>query len=265
VTALSPETRRLLQLSRGGDDPAPAREQAVRNRLIAQLGVTALAGIATGSTASAAVGAAEAASAASASVLSGAAPASTAVGSAAVNAASAGAATASLAKTVAGVVLLAGLGAGAWKNDQVVEETVAWSTAVAVEAERAAKRVWLFVTGGSESAASRGQPAAPALDPSVLAANRHELLIAIARRPNRPVAKEAELVLILGAQQALAAGDDERAARYLDQHEAQFAGGELSENREALRVRIHDARGRGKAQPTAPSPATPSNADKTNF
>jgi hypothetical protein len=58
------------------------------------------------------------------------------------------------------------------------------------------------------------------------------------------VAKEAELVLILGAEQALAAGDGERAARFLDQHQATFAEGELRDRREELRRLVDRASGK---------------------
>jgi hypothetical protein len=267
MSALSAETRRLLQLSRHGDDPTPAREQAVRNRLIARLGVTALAGVAT---ASAAVGAAEAASVTGAGVLSGAAPASTAVGSAATTAASVGT-TATLVKTVAGMALVVGLGASAWRNDDAVERAMEWSATVAVQAEQSAKRVWHFVTGDADGAdaTSSGASVAKKGEPLTSSdANRHERLIAIARRPSHPVAKEAELILILGAEQALEVGDEERAARYLDEHEARFAKGELCQNREALRSRLgagSSAAPVEEAQPSAPSPVAPSNEEKTNF
>ena len=56
------------------------------------------------------------------------------------------------------------------------------------------------------------------------------------------MAKEAELILILGAEQALTEGDDAGALRYLDEHEARFAGGALSEDRETLRARIDRSR-----------------------
>jgi hypothetical protein len=268
MSALSAETRRLLQLCRHGDDPTPAREQAVRNRLMARLGVTALAGVAT---ASAAVGAAEAASVTSAGVLSGAAPASTAVGSAATAAASVGATTATLVKTVAGLALVVGLGASAWRNDDAVERAMEWSATVAVQAEQSAKRVWHFVTGDADGAdaTSSGASVAKKGEPLTSSdANRHERLIAIARRPNHPVAKEAELVLILGAEQALKVGDEERAARYLDEHEARFAKGELCQNREALRSRLGSGSSAApveEAQPSAASPVAPSNEEKTNF
>ena len=250
MTELSTETRRLLQLSRGGDDPTAAREQAVRDRLIARLGVTALVGVAT---ASAAASAAEAASVTSAGVLSTGAPASAAVGSSAASVVSMGAATATLAKTVAGLVLVASLGTGAWKNDEVVEQAMAWSSTVAVRAKKAAIEAWHVVVGDTKGADRKASGAAP-VDPAFgYDARRHELLIAIARRPDHPVAKEAELILILGAEQALAEGDDARAMRYLDEHQARFAGGALSDDRETLRVRID--RGRGAAGEAA----------KTNF
>src|SRR6185503_16074291 len=249
MTELSSETRRLLQLSRDGDDPTAAREQAVRDRLITRLGVTALAGAAT---ASAAVGAAEAASLTSAGALSTGAPASSVVGSAAVNAVSMGATTATLVKTVAGLVLVAGLGTGAWtKEEVIVEQAIEWSTTVARGAQEAAQRVWYFVTGGAEGA--RTMAATPPAPSVGYDARQHELLIAIARRPDHPVAKEAELILILSAEQALVEGDDVRATRYLDEHEARFAGGPLSDDRQVLRARID--RGRGAAGEAA----------KTNF
>jgi hypothetical protein len=233
MTALSAETRRLLRLSQGGDDPTPAREHAVRNRLIARLGVGALAGVATGP------------------AVVGSAQAGAAIGSTAAKAASA-VATTTLAKTVAILVLAAGLGAGVWKGNDVVERLAELPAAVAAQAKQVAKRAWRGMTGEPRrvEAQSRGRAAT---DPSISSEDRHQRLIAIARRSNRPVAKEAELLLILRAEQALAAGDGERAARYLDQHEALFPGGELHDDREALRTQIDGA---GHTVPT-PSIVTP--------
>ena len=221
MTALSAETRRLLDLSRDSDDPTPARELAVRDRLIARLGVTALLGVAG---ASAAVGAAEAASAAG--------------GAAAAKAVSAGATAATWAKTVATLAIVASLGAGVRMSDGMSDDNappvVAWSVAVAGEVKHAVKRAWQIVTNSTDDDASADAPRA--IVPPVSAEGLHQRLIAIARRPNHPVAKEAELVLIMGAERALAEGDADLAKRYLDRHEARFAGGELRADREALRI-----------------------------
>lgn len=218
MTALSAETRRLLHLSRAGDDPTAASEQAVRNRLIARLGVTALAGVA------------------SASVVVGAPGAM--VGSAAAKAASVGATAATWAKTVAAVILIAGLEAGVWRNDDIVHHAVEWPATVARQVKQVVKRAWQVVMGDTQAESDGPATIPPPINSELL----HERLIAIARRPNHPVAKEAELVLILGAEHALAAGDHERAARYLDQHETRFAGGELRTDREALRALCDRAR-----------------------
>jgi hypothetical protein len=259
MSILSAETRRLLDLSRDGDDPTPLREDAVRNRLIARLGVTALAGVAT---ASAVLGAAEAAGAAGSGALAGGAHSSAVVGSATAKAISTGVTTATLAKTVAGLVLVAGLGAGAWKSDEGVEQVVGWPAAVAVRSTQVVARAWHLLVGDRDDADGKRAVAPPIGSSIANDTKRHELLIAIARRPDHPVAKEAELVLILGAEKALAAGDVESAARYLDEHEARFAGGPLRDNREALRVLVDRARSAGeRGQPIAPSPIAPPNAD----
>jgi hypothetical protein len=260
MTALSPETRRLLQLSRSGDDPTRAREQAVRKRLVAQLGVTALAGVAT---ASAALGGAEAAGAASASTLAGSAPAGGVVGTAA-NAVSVGATA--LTKTVATLVLAAGLGAGVWKSDDVVEQGVGWTATITVEAKQVARRAWHVLTGAEGSGARSDNTHLPTIESPTSVEPIHERLVAVARRPNRPVAKETELVLILAAEQALEAGDHERASRYLDQHEARFAAGAMKQDREVLRVLCERARhGAGDTPPLAPPTHSPFRAGSTNF
>jgi len=235
MTILSAETRRMLELSRAADVPSPSRERAVRDRLIAELGVAALAGVA-GSTATVAaetVGASGALSAAGSS--------SAAVGSA--TQALAGATTSTLTKTVAALIVAAGIGAGARNHPAAVERVQAWPADIAVGAERVAQRALRFVTGQGDSATTlRG--AIESVDRSVdFDERRHALLIAIARRPEHPVAKEAELVLILRAEQALSAGDEALAAKYLDAHQASFEGGALSDNREALRVLVDCARG----------------------
>jgi hypothetical protein len=234
MSALSAETRRLLVLSRGGDDPSPASELAVRNRLVARLGVTALAGVAG---ASAALGAAEAGSAAAGAQ-------GAAVGSTAGSALSSGATTAALAKTVATLVVVAGLGAGVWKSDDKVDAAAPWPAAAAAEVKHAVKRAWQIVTNADDEVdRARARSDAPdAITPPISAEAMHERLIAIARRPNRPVAKEVELVLILAAERALGEGDVARAERYLDRHRAQFSDGELSAEREALRVLCERAR-----------------------
>ena len=237
MSALSAETRRLLDLSRNGDAPTPARELAVRNRLVARLGVTALAGAAG---ASAALGAAEAASAAGgASAITAGAPGA-AVGSAAANGLSAGATTATLAKTVATLAVVAGLGAGVWKGDEKVDPAAPWPAAAAGHVKHAVKRAWQIVTNSGDDGASSHAP--DAISPPISAEAIHERLIAIARRSHRPVAREAELVLILAAERALGEGDIDRAERYLDRHRARFSGGELSADREALRVLCERAR-----------------------
>jgi hypothetical protein len=233
------ETRRLIELSRGADAPPPNAERAVRNRLIAELGVAALAGA---GVSAAAASVTEAVGATGAGALSGGAPSTAAAGTAAANVAAA-VGTTTFAKTVAGLVLVAGLGAGAMQNDAVAERVRELPAQVAVHAERAAKPIWQFIFGGDEerdAASAPKHPLEPALD---FDARRHRLLMNIARRPDHPVAKEAELVLILGAEDALSAGDTSLASSYLDRHKARFADGVLSDNREALDVLVHCARG----------------------
>ncbi len=247
MTALSPETRRLLELSRDGDDPSPVSEQAVRTRLIGHLGVTAMMGVTTASVAASAAEAAGAASAASQ--------------------VSAGMAGATLAKTVTALVLAAGVGAGAWKGEEIPAQAVAWSAAVSVSAKETVKRAWNVLTSKSPDAETAHPASAHTLASPVGSDEyRHQRLMEVARRPNRPVAKEAELVLILGAEEALAAGDAERAARYLDVHEARFRAGVLAEDREALRAAIERARGSTQAAPSiSPSDPVPTGSAKPNF
>jgi hypothetical protein len=166
-----------------------------------------------------------------------------------------------LTKTVAALIVAAGIGAGARNHPAVAERVEAWPAAIAVGAERVARRAFRFVTGeGDGATTSRG---AESVDRSVdFDERRHALLIAIARRPDHPVAKEAELVLILRAEQAFSAGDAALAAEYLDAHQASFEGGALSDNREALRVLVDCARGvtagarkRADERPAAPCEA----------
>jgi hypothetical protein len=225
MTALSPETRRLLDLSRDGDDPSPVSEHAVRTRLIGHLGVTAMMGVTTASVAASAAEAAGAASAASQ--------------------VSAGMAGATLAKTVTALVLAAGVGAGVWKGEEIPAQAVAWGAAVSVSAKETVKRAWNVLTSKSPDTETNAHPASAHTLASPVGSDeyRHQRLMEVARRPNRPVAKEAELVLILGAEGALADGDAERAARYLDVHEVRFRAGVLAEDREALRAAIERARG----------------------
>jgi len=223
MTALTAETRRLIALSHGADDPPPSAEAAVRDRLIAELGVTALAGAASAA-AVAATDAAGAAGAAGAGVLSGGG-------------------TTALVKTVAGLVLVAGLGTGAMQNEAIAERAREWPAQVAVQTKVIARRTWQLMMGRDETQDGVASPEKPP-EPSLgFDARRHALLMAIARRPDRPVAKEAELVLILDAEEALTAGDPSLAARYLDQHETRFAEGALSDNREAMRVLVDCALG----------------------
>jgi hypothetical protein len=167
-----------------------------------------------------------------------------------------------LTKTVAALIVAAGIGAGARNHPAVAERVEGWPAAIAVGAERVARRAFRFVTGeGDGATTSRG--AIESVDRSVdFDERRHALLIAIARRPDHPVAKEAELVLILRAEQALSAGDAALAAEYLDAHQASFEGGALSDNREALRVLVDCARGvtagarkRADERPAAPCEA----------
>jgi hypothetical protein len=229
MTILSAETRRMLELSRAADVPSPSRERAVRERLIAELGVAALAAAA-GSTAAVA---AETARATTSGALSAASSSSTAAGSA--TQALAGATTSILTKTVAALIVAAGVGAGARNHPALAERVGAWPSDIAVGAEGVARRVRRFVMGNGDGATT-SRPAIESVDRSVdFDERRHALLIAIARRPDHPVAIEAELVLILRAEQALSAGDAALAAKYLDAHEASFEGGALSDNREALR------------------------------
>lgn len=248
MTGLSAETRRLLELSRGGDVATPEREQTVRNRLVARLGATALAGVA------------------STAVAMGGTKAGTAVGTAAAKAVSAGATTATLAKTAVALALVAGLGTEVWKRDNVAEQVVALPAATLVQAKQAAKRVWRFVTGETEDTASPSRGPSADVGTTSTAERRHERLMEIARRPSHPVAKEAELVLILGAEQELETGNHERAAAYLREHEERFSGGELSRDREVLRVEVERVRSGGSPwRRAAPSPVAPPGADKTNF
>ena len=236
MNELTAETRRMIALARGADDPPPSAERAVRDRLIAELGLAALAGAAVSAATAVAT---DAAGVAGAGALSGA-PA-TAAGTAAASVATAGGTTA-LVKTVAGLILVAGVGAGAMQNDAVAERAREWPAEAAAKTEEIAQRVWQLITGRDETSdvASPEKPLEASLE---FDARRHALLMAIARRPDHPVAKEAELVLILDAEEALSAGDPSRAARYLDQHETRFSGGALSDNREALRVLVDCARG----------------------
>jgi ElaB/YqjD/DUF883 family membrane-anchored ribosome-binding protein len=236
VTGLSAETQRLIALSRGADDAPPSREQAVRERLIARLGEAALAGVAV---TSATVAATKAVGAAGASVLSGGAP--VAAGTAGASAASVGGASA-LVKTAASLIVVFGLGTAAMQNETVAEQVHEWPVAAAMQIKTTTQRIWQLCLGSEEESrlrpAEEERPDALGFD-----ARRHALLMAIARRPDRPVAKEAELVLILRAEEALLAGDVSSATGYLDQHEARFANDALSENREVLRVLVDCARG----------------------
>jgi hypothetical protein len=233
---LSAETRRMLELSRAADIPLPSRERAVRDRLIAELGAAALTGV----VASTAVVTAQTAGATTSGALSASGSSSAAAGSG--TKALAGATTSTLTK-LAALIVAAGIGAGAWNHPDVAERAEAWSAEIAVDAKRVARRAWRLITGGGDAeTTSRG--ALESVDRSVdFDERRHALLIAIARRPNRPVAKEAELVLILRAEQALVSGDDTRAAQYLDAHEMSFEAGALEADREALRVLVDCARG----------------------
>jgi len=231
----SSETRRLIELSRGTDDPPPAAERAVRDRLIAQLGAAALTGAAA-SVAAASV--TETAGAMGAGALSGGAPSMAVAGAAAANVAAA-VGTTTLTKTVAGLVVIAGVGTGAMQTGVVAERVRELPAQVGVQAEHVATQIWELVTGRDDAVAPT-----KSLEPSLgFDARRHQLLMNIARRPERPVAKEAELVLILGAEDALSASDTSRATSFLDRHEERFAEGVLSDNREAIRVLVHCAHG----------------------
>ena len=237
MTTLSAETRRMLELSRAADVPSPSRERAVRDRLIAELGVAALASVA----ASTAAVATETAGAITSGGLSAAGSSSAAAGSA--THALVGATTSALTKIVAALIVAAGIGAGAWSLPAVAERVEAGPADIVAGSKRIARRAWSFVTR-EEDDQTTFHGAIESVDRSVdFDERRHALLIAIARRPNHPVAKEAELVLILRAEQAFSAGDEALAAKYLDAHEANFEAGALSDNREALRVLVDCARG----------------------
>lgn len=253
MTTLSAETRRMLDLSRAADDPTPSRERAVRDRLIAEFGVAALAGaVSTATVATEAVGTA------TTGALSAAG--SPAVAAGPVTQALAGATTSALTKTVAGLIVAASLGAGALHRRAIAERAPVIASDIVVRTERLAQRGWNVimghVRGRDESTSWRADRS---IDRSVdFDERRHALLIAIARRPDHPVAKEAELVLVLRAEQALAAGDLALATKYLDAHQAQFEGGALADNRDVLRVLVDCARGAatdargGACPPTAP-------------
>jgi hypothetical protein len=153
-----------------------------------------------------------------------------AAGSAALQTAAAGVTGATLVKTVATLLVVAGPGMGAWENVEVRARALEWSAAVGARASHMIDRV-----GGapaSKTHETRADPAPPIIGTEIL----HERLIAIARRPHRPIAKEAELIFILGAEEALAAGDHVLAGQYLDRHRTHFPNGELAPDREALRA-----------------------------
>ena len=233
MTGLSAETRRFLELARAGDDLPPSRESVVRERLIARLGATAVVGVAATSIA------AGSAQAAGASIgATGAATTGATMAPAAVHAATTGPMTAALVKTVATFALVGGLGAGAIGKDALMSQPVrTWPHEAG--ARVGIERAWSLLAhdarrDDTEIIADRGRELArPSFrsEPS-----HHERLVAIARRPDRPVAKEAELVLVLGAEDALSVRDYAGASRSLDLHEAEFATGALADHREALRI-----------------------------
>jgi hypothetical protein len=228
TTALSRETREFLARCHRADDPPSHREKAVRDRLIAELG----AGVVLGVAASAALGAAETMSA-------GATAASSASATSALSTASAGAATSTLAKSVAGAALVLGLGLGgaAAKDEANVARMSEGTVEVVVGVERAVKWVWKQLRHPDDNrvaAASPSRPDAPfAADP-----RRHRLLIEIARRPDHPVAIEAELVLILRAEEAIDARQPVLAMQKLDEHASRFPNGALRDRRVELRRSI---------------------------
>jgi hypothetical protein len=224
MKSLHPETRRLIELSRRGDDPAPGSDARVQSRLMSRLGKAAFAGAAG---ASIAAGAADAIGAASSSAAGS--TAAGAAGSAALQTAAAGVTGATLVKTVATLLVVTGPAVGAWENADVREHAWEWSAEMSARVERVVERVW-------GAPLDHIRETGPDLPPPVIGTKvLHERLIAIARRPHRPIAKEAELLLILGAEEALASGDRVLAEQYLDRHHTLFPGGELASDREALR------------------------------
>jgi hypothetical protein len=225
MNSLHPETRRLIELSRDGDDPTPGSEAAVRSRLMTRLGSAAFVGAAG---ASIAAGAADALGAAGGSAAGSASLG--AAGSTALQTAAAGVTSATLVKTVATLLVVAGPAIGAWENVEVRERAVELSAAMGARVSHVVDRVWRAPV--SKAPETRPELLSPFIGTKIL----HERLMAIARRPHRPIAKEAELIFILGAEEALAAGDHVLAAQYLDRHHIRFPDGELAPDREALRA-----------------------------
>jgi hypothetical protein len=244
MSPLTLETRRLLDLSRGADDPPPSRERRVHDRLVARLGVAALAGAAAGS----AAGSAGAATTATALSASGAS--SAVVGSAGGGAGSLGATTTTLAKTILGLTLAAGIGASSLPLYTSSEPSVD-ALERAIEASLPALTRPPSAGAGRDpdlevslAGADSPRPVVAVVDESVdRERSRHEALMAIARRPDHPVAIESELVLVERAEQAFAAHDYQRASGYLDRHDAKYRAGALRDTREALRILIDCAAG----------------------
>jgi hypothetical protein len=166
---------------------------------------------------------------------------------------------------IAGLVLAAGLGVGAMQNDAIAERVPEGAVDVARETKQLVLRAWRAL--GNETDVEATSSLAPKHEGSLdFDPTRHELLIAIARRPDHPVAKEAELVLILRAERALAAGEVERATQYLDAHRARFQSGALADNREALRVLVDRAkRSPGEARAPGSARAPSPSSDESKF
>jgi len=218
MSHLSRDARALIDAARPHERATDGERRRVRARVLSRVGAGAavLGTVAASSTVGTAAGA------------TAGAPAAVAVGGSL------------LAKLAVGVAVVAAIGGGGALALHPQAPVPAVAHAAAPRIERAVAELEA-ATPSAGAASGAPEPEPPAVE-ALPAVSAPAPATAVARP--RPIAEpsvarrglDGELDLLQGAQDELRSGRADRALELLDQHEKQFAGGALREERQAARV-----------------------------